>query len=111
MKLKILIAVAITACLSALAVAGCGEGSPNGGNPEVDCVVSETGERIVPHTSGLSCLKARAILYVLPAEIGRPQKIKTGAGIWFCSGYPPSKYPLEVRCHQGSRYFTIEGMD
>jgi hypothetical protein len=87
-----------------LALVGCGAGSSNGSAGT--CEDGETGYRIVPRNSGLSCADGLRFLFVLGAETKR-QTVNAATGKWLCRTEPPARYPLKYQCQQGAKSFDI----
>jgi hypothetical protein len=64
---------------------------------------------IKPETSRLSCETARPIIELLNSSVGMhtviagPRASDGAMFRWRCRVYPPSSYPLEVRCSLGER--------
>ena len=92
----------------------CGSGGTAVSSRGISCVVDRNGglkSRIKPHNSDLTCAQIQSILLVLPDAVG-VSKLESNAPNQgrTCRVYPPSAYPLEVRCYRGKRYFEVVGI-
>lgn len=96
---KIMVALAGTACL--VAVAGC-----SGSDQRADCGFGERGEYVRLHNSELTCEEAVAMLNVLP-DIKRPQNAGAPSDPWICVYLPSDRLPIRIQCHQGERFLTV----
>lgn len=70
-------------------------------------VPGATSDRIQIENSGIPCQQAAAMVLLLTS--GRSaQLVKAGGVTWTCVSLPRSMGPLEVRCRDGRRHFTVE---
>ena len=90
-----------------LCCSACGASASPQGDGRAGCEIQETGEVIVLKNSGLSCANARAIVYLLAADLSRPQVVKTPDGTWRCSEDEKSVIAGDVICRQGKREFVV----
>jgi hypothetical protein len=97
-------------CLVVMSIflAACGSAGPAeaGTNPCEEVVEGVQG-RIVPKTSGLSCIEIKTLIELRPPKPGRFSTMAPeGGGWWKCNIDPPNVDQLFV-CRQGQRYFAI----
>lgn len=119
MEARILAAAGSLALAITLAFASCGGGQSSTEEARrtfsaasAHCKTPSLGgsyARVNLHSSGISCQEAVGMFLVLAGGVSGPQKIDGGPGpAWVCWDLPSSKLPLEVRCEQERRYFTVE---
>jgi hypothetical protein len=121
MEARLLVVTMSIALAAALTLAGCGDGHSEAEEHAVRVAFEESAKRcqtlpdegtydqVRLHNSGVTCQEAVAMIYVLAGGAKRPQRITGGPGpAWYCLDLPSSRLPLEIRCHQGQQYFTVE---
>ena len=66
-------------------------------------------DRVRLGNSDASCEEAVAVVYVLAGGVEGPQEVESGSGPpWSCLELSPEQLPITVRCHRGSRSFSVE---
>lgn len=114
-----LLAVALGALVATSVIGGCGGGedSASDARQAVSTAAAQcktlafegSYDRVRLGNSGASCQEAVAVVYLLTGGIEGPQKIGGGSGLpWTCLELSPKQLPLTIRCHRGSRSFSVE---
>jgi len=93
--------------MAAVMLAGCGSSASQSGL-SASCAVAEIGAQIKLHNSGLSCVDAEAMVYLMTWESTGLEEIKGAGGAWRCKSPSTPEGMFHKRCHQGKRYFTVD---
>jgi hypothetical protein len=108
------------AMLAAVAIGGCGSGGS--GIEGAASVIADGQECLTPsiegshdhiriENSGIPCAEATGFLYLLNNAMPKQEVGGENGPPWICALLPPSQRPLEVRCAQGKRHFSVERVE
>lgn len=100
------ISIALIVALSVIGLLGCGAASKGDGG----CELAAIGARIHLQNSGLSCMEAQSIVFLMAGgESNGREVIKGPMGAWVCNGHTDGKAgDTKRRCTHGERHFVVE---
>jgi hypothetical protein len=104
----------LAVAVAALALTACG--SADSGRADIEAAparcetvpVEGSYDKVRLENSAIPCQQATSMIYVLSTRSSTQTVVARGEGPWTCLVLPPSKRPLEVRCHRGRRHFSVE---